>query len=130
MKSIIDILVEKEDLLHGKGVSLTIIKETENELGLNFSDEYKEYLNRFGIVAYEGHELTGLSKSERTNVANVTMKNKSCNSLIPVDWYVIEELNIENIVIWQSCSGEIYQTYLDKKCKKICNSLSEYIQEW
>ena len=42
--------------------------------------------------------------------------------------YVIELLNIDGIVIWQSSDGEVYQTYPNSNPEKIANSLSEYIQ--
>ncbi len=46
---------------------------------------------------------------------------------IPSDWYVIEQLNIDAIVIWQSSSGEIYQTSPNTEPEKICESLADYI---
>ena len=43
------------------------------------------------------------------------------------DKYVIEETNIDGIVIWQSSTGEIFQSNMEGKIKKICDSLIEYI---
>ena len=40
---------------------------------------------------------------------------------------VVEETNIDKIVIWQSPSGELYQTASGSMCRRICSSLAEYI---
>lgn len=42
--------------------------------------------------------------------------------------YAIEQVHIDDIVIWQSESGEVYQTVGDSKPEKIANSIIEYIQ--
>lgn len=73
-----------------------------------------------------GHELTGICKAARLNVVDVTQDERQYNS-VPVDWYVIEQTNIDGIVIWQTASGTIYETCPGSEADKICDSLEEYI---
>lgn len=105
------------------------ILRAEDILSLNFSKEYKKYLRTFGFATYEGHELTGICKAKRLNVIDVTLYERELSPDIPPTWYVIEQLNIDGIVIWQSSTGEIYQTAPNTEPLKICNSLLEYINQ-
>ena len=107
----------------------TII-QLEEKLSLKFAQEYVEYLKSFGFVTYEGHELTGICKAKRLNVVDVTKGKKESNDNVPDDWYVIEQLNIDGIVVWQASSGEIYQTSPGGAPIKLCDSLAEYIAQF
>ena len=100
----------------------------EKELNLKFSDEYKEYLLNYGVASYCGHELTGLCDFQRLNVVNVTLEERNYNSLIPLEWYVVERANIDGIVIWQNVSGEIYLSRPYQEAVKIAESLEEYVR--
>ena len=83
-------------------------------MSLSFSKDYKLYLSRCGFATYEGHELTGICKAKRLNVVDVTINERTISPNIPENWYVIEQLNIDGIVIWQSGTGDIYQTSPEK----------------
>ena len=127
MTEIIKSFQEKSDLLSGKGVSEELIENAENILRLKFADEYKEYLLHFGIVAFDGHELTGISSINRLDVIKVTRNELQKNTVVPTNMYVIEVANIDGIIVWQSSEGDIYETIMDSKPIRICDSLSEYI---
>ena len=127
MKDIIELLKAKELLNKCASVSADKIVETENALSVHFSDEYKRYVSEFGFAVYDDHELTGICKAKRLNVVDVTVSERKMTRNVPDDWYVIEQLNIDGIVIWQSSTGEIYQTAPNCEPKKICDSLAEYI---
>ena len=105
------------------------ISKAEEKLKLSFSAEYKQYLLKCGFATYDGHEITGICKAKRLNVVDVTIMEREYTEIIPSDWYVIEQLNIDAIVIWQSSSGEIYQTSPNTEPEKICESLADYICE-
>lgn len=127
MDNIIQTLQSMNDCIHGKGVKESEIQQTELELEVKFAGDYRQYLLSFGLVAYDGHELTGITKSKRLNVVDVTKKARQYTTNVPDDWYVIEETNIDGIVIWQSSEGTIYQTQPGHTPAVICNSLNEYI---
>lgn len=129
MATIIDAFKSKNNLLSGEGVSETLITNAEKALNLSFSKEYKDYLKTYGIVAYDGHELTGLTKSPRVNVVDVTNVQRKNNPKIPIDLYVIEETDVEEIVIWQSADGEIFYSGPNHNLTKLCNSLAEYVSK-
>lgn len=127
MKNIFDLLQSKALFRSFKGASNEDIKKAEESLNVSFSKEYKLYLSKCGFATYEGHELTGICKAKRLNVVDVTINERKLSPDIQENWYVIEQLNIDGIVIWQSETGEIYQTSPEKKPLKIYDSLAEYI---
>lgn len=127
MKRIIKILKKQKNFIHGDGASEQDIMEAEKKLSLFFADEYKEYLRTYGVVSYIGTELTGISQNPATNVVNVTAEKKGYNNNVSGDYYVIEDVGLDDIIIWQNESGRIYQTVGEGKPKEIASSLSEYI---
>ena len=128
MKDIIKIIKKNPDILTANGCSDDVVLKAEKELQLNFSDEYKIYLLNFGLIAYDGHELTGITKTERLNVVNVTRDEWNFSPEISHNLYVIEQTHIDNLVIWQNEKGEIFRTFSGEGLEKICDSLSEYIE--
>jgi cell wall assembly regulator SMI1 len=125
-----EVLREKKNLLTGSGATEESINEAEKELALTFSEEYRTYLSIFGIAAYGGHELTGLTNSARVNVVAVTKEQRENKSDIPGDFYVVEETNVDEIVVWQSSGGEIYAMSSNGTLEKIGDSLSEYVERY
>lgn len=125
--SVVNILGSRKDLLYGKGASIELINEAEKKLGLHFSEPYKEYLMEYGIAAFAGHELTGLSDAKRTNVVDVTIKERNRNINIPDELYVIEETNMDGIVFWQNQKGEVFRSYSSGEITKAYDSLEEYL---
>ena len=126
-ESIIDFLNAKSSFLHGEGVTEEAIREAENQLVTVFSKEFKLYLKTYGIVAFDGRELTGLSKAKRTNVVDVTEANRDRFELIPKDAYVVEETNFEGAVVWQKPDGEIICSFPDNSVHHLADSLQEYL---
>lgn len=52
------------------------------------------------------------------------------NPEIPGDLYVVEKLQIDGIVIWQSETGMVFQTVMDGNTKEINPSLAKYIANY
>ncbi len=102
--------------------------EAERELGISFAEDYRAYLKEIGLACFDGHELTGLTKTARLNVVSVTKKQQYFDK-VASSWYVIEEVGIDGIIIWQNSKGTVYATIPNSKAKKIANSLSEYISK-
>lgn len=125
--NIIELIKSLPDYIGSNGRSNSDISCAEKQLSTHFSQEYTQYLQQIGLVAFDGRELTGLCKDQRLNVVNVTIEERSRNQSVPATWYVIEQANMDGIVIWQSPKGEIYQTSPNSSYKKICNSLSDYL---
>lgn len=116
----------KPEFYAEKGVSVIQIEQAEKALGLKFAFDFKECLREFGAVSFCGHELTGFSADPNLDVVMVTQKNWIKNK-VEKNLYVIEEVHIDGIVIWQSSNGVIYETAPGLMPRKIANSLSEYI---
>lgn len=124
---IIEAINSKNNVIHGKGVEECEIRNAESMLGLVFSNDYRKYVRLYGCMTIGNREFTGISKIANYDVIGITLTQKKYQSDIPGDWYVIEQMNIDGIVIWQDSSGSIYQSSLKTKTQKIANSLLEYI---
>lgn len=126
MKDILNLIKNKSKFYSIGNISEENIKEAELILNIRFASDYRMIIKEYGAVTFSGHELTGICNSKRLNVVDVTKEERKYNK-VPEDWYVIEQANIEDIVIWQDTNGVVYQTMPNKKPIKLCNSLLEYI---
>ena len=127
MSAIMDAFASKSSLLTGKGASPEQISQAEQDLGLSFSEEYMEYLSNYGIAAFDGHEMTGLTKSKRLDVVSVTADARNRYPNLPADLYVIEETSVEELIILQNATGEVFGCAPNYPLEKISDSLSDYI---
>lgn len=126
MKDILNLIKNKSKFYSIGNISEKNIKEAELILNIRFASDYRMIIKEYGAVTFSGHELTGICNSKRLNVVDVTKEERKYNK-VPEDWYVIEQANIDDIVIWQDTNGVVYQTMPNKKPIKLCNSLLEYI---
>jgi hypothetical protein len=126
--NIISLIQSMPDYIGGKGVRKEEIEMCEKSLGTVFAAEYKLYLKTIGLACFDGRELTGICESKRLNVVSITCEERDKTPTIPTDWYVIEQTNFDGIVVWQECSGRVYQ--MDKNGTIQCtyNSLCDYIE--
>ncbi len=124
---IIKALKLKEDLFALQGATDAEIAAAEANMGLTFSDEYIQYLKEFGVASADGHEFTGIISESRLNVVEVTKYEKQKNSNIPSDMYVIEDLGIDKVFVWQNSKGEVFQTVGDSMPEKIADSMVGYL---
>ena len=128
MTDIIKVINSKNGVIHGKETNENEIKQAESELGLRFADDYRNYIKQFGCMVIGSREITGISSQENYNVVSITKAQRNYNKNIPENSYVIEQLNIDGIIIWQSSNGEVFQTSPNTAPMKIADSLVEYIQ--
>ncbi len=127
MGNIVEILRSKPGFVSLKPAATQQVEEAEKKLQLRFSGDYRNYVLNLGAVSFYAHELTGVCASSRLNVADVTMKERGYTPSVPADWYVVEQLHIDGIVVWQSADGAIYQTVPNAVPQRISGSLAEYI---
>ena len=127
MNRFIDVLSQKTAFHASAGVSEKDIACAEKALSLVFSSEYREYLKKYGVATVQGHEFTGIGSTKRLDVVENTLFERQHNS-VPSDYYVIEQANIDGIVIWQSSTGEVYQTMPNSEPVKLCDSLCQYLE--
>lgn len=111
-----------------KGVDELQISNAEKMLGCKFSSEYIEYLLKCGSASFDGHELTGICDTKRLNVVDVTIDNREYYCPLDKSFYVVEEANIDDIVIWQNESGIVYQTQPGHLPVVIADSLLNYLK--
>lgn len=130
MNNIIEVLRTSDELIAGKGASKDQIESAAKALGLAFAEDYFLYLQEFGLAYVNGHELTGIGIIPRNDVVTVTLEKRDLQhvTLIPKDWYVLEDTNIDGIIIWQASNGFVYMES-PGMIKQICTSMVEYILE-
>lgn len=129
MSDIINVLRNMEEFDFIGGVSEEEIIVAETNLGLQFALDYKDYLLEFGLASVDGHEFTGIIKSPRLNVVDVTIKVKKKFDNVPTDAYVLEEWDIDGIVIFQRSDGSIFKANPKSKFLKIADSFVEYLEK-
>ena len=128
MTGLEELLSNMKNVYHLEGATEDSISSAQFELGLSFADDYRDYLRQYSLLSYESHELTGLCKSDRLNVVSATKREKEDNSYISSDMYLIEQIGVENLTIWQDSKGNIYSVEYQKPPVLICNSLIDYIK--
>lgn len=127
MNDIVLYFRQKGTFVSLQGASEQEIEDAEKKLNVKFTIEYKKYVSEFGAVSYYGHELTGVCKAPEVDVVNITLDERQFLKEISSNWYVIEQMHIDGIVVWQSEDGTIYRTTPNTKPVKLCDSLMEYI---
>ena len=102
------------------------ISIAENELGLSFSEEYKSVLKNLGAVRACGHEINGFTDAPAINVIEMTKSAREFEK-IPNDMYVFESLGIDDIMMLQNASGEVFQCY-NGKITHAAGSILDYLK--
>ena len=128
MSDIIEVFKRLEDFDFMDGVTEKDIAKAESDLGVKFASDYKRYLSECGLASVDGHEFTGIVNSPRLNVVDVTLKLKKKFTYAPDDAYVLEELGIDGIVVFQTSSGNIYKASPESQFIKVADSFSEYVE--
>lgn len=128
MSKIIDVINGLENLLPLKPALIEDVENIEIELALPLAEEYKEYLLKYGAIIADDVELTGVAKSKNRDVVQVTQREWVANNKIKHNLYVVENVGIEGIIIWQDGSGKIYESSPNNGAKQIANSLAEYLE--
>lgn len=128
MSKIIDVISGFKNLLPLKPATTEMIENIEIELALPLAEEYKEYLLKYGAIMADDVELTGVAKSKNRDVVQVTQREWASNSKIKHNLYVVENVGIEGIIIWQDGSGKIFESSPNTDAKQIANSLAEYLE--
>lgn len=127
MSKILDVINVLPELLATGAADSTSINNAEKELGLKFATEYREYLEAFGSVLADDVEITGIAKSKNRNVVTVTKREWELNPQVEHNMYVVENLAIDGIIIWQDETGNIYESMPNKVVKKVADSLADYV---
>lgn len=128
MSKIIEVIRTFENLMSLTPANMEDINRVEQELDLTLSDEYKEYLLEFGAIVADDVELTGIAKSKTRDIIQVTKREWSANDKINHNLYVVENVGIDGIIIWQDASGNVYESSPNHKATKIADSLVGYLE--
>lgn len=127
MSDFVSALKKSSDFVSLNGATQQEIEDAEKELSLQFAPEFKKYLRECGVASADGHEFTGITTSKRLNIIDVTKSAREKNSGVPGNLYVVEELLIDHITIWQAEDGAIFQAVSNGDPEKVCDSLVDYL---
>ena len=126
---IISIIKELPEMKFSGPVDEEEVSKAENELNLVFAKDYKEYLLNFGFAYSDVIAISGIIDDEAFNVVDLTKKFKPIYKNIPSDFYVIEDVGVDGLVIWQDSLGVIYQSIPNHDPVKIFDNLSDFLKE-
>ena len=74
--------------------------------------------------------MTGLHNSSLWNVVECTIEQRSHNSVVASDMYVVEDIGIDGIIVLQDSSGVVYMLFsYDNEISEVASSLVEYLQK-
>jgi len=127
MKTIIEQIEQQFRLFHAAGCSVEQVMEAEEQLGLRFADEYRNYIMKYGAISFDSHEFTGLNVDSYINVTDVTLQERELRDKLPADCYVVQQVGIEGLVILQHQSGAVYQLDEAGNCSRIADSFNGYL---
>lgn len=128
MSKIVELINSIEKVKSIGGANASQISEAENKLGVSFPADYREYLENYGVIRFNGVELCGLNVTGYLNVVDATMQEKSVNAKFPEGMYVIEDLGVDARLIIGDSAGNVYLLQRDKK-KLVCASFTEYVEK-
>ncbi|MCM1537316.1 MAG: SMI1/KNR4 family protein [bacterium] len=126
MENFCELLKKSEDFVSVNGAEEAEIAAAEEALSLRFAKDYREYLAAYGAASANGHEFTGVIKSARLNVVDVTKRERERNAHASNAFYVVEECLIDGIIIWQTAAGEVFQSVGNGGLEKVYDSLADY----
>lgn len=125
--NIIEILDGIPGLIAGKAAEEESILNAADTLQLNFADEYKAYLRKYGTAMFGGHEFSGISIAIHRDVVRLTLRERDLNDAFPLNIYVVENTGMDGMIICQNSDGQIC-LWDGIECRPYRNSLAEYIE--
>ncbi len=128
MKTVIEQIEQQFRLFHAAGCSVEQVMEAEKQLGLWFADEYRNYVLKYGAISFGSQEFTGLNVEPYINVIDVTLQERGLRDKLPPDYYVVQQLGIEGLVILQHQCGAVYQMDESGNSSRIADSFSGYLE--
>ena len=130
MASFAEIIAKGPCFYRGDGATSLEISNAEKQLGVIFSNEYRDYLRNYSVVCINGHEITGITENEESNVIRATIAGRESADKIDSSWYVVEKANIDGILVWQDETGRVMQTAIGEDPILLAAILAEYIVEY
>ena len=127
MKDIISIIESIPNCYTGKKVSKEMIDKAEKQLDLKFSNSYKLFLEEYGSVSFSDIELAGLSTDVDNDVVNLTNRLRKIDNKIGKDYYVIENVGIDKVMMLSNSKDEVFMYHNGKIVKKH-DSFEDYLK--
>lgn len=126
MSNIVGKIYMVDKLYHVQGCTTQQLEDAQHILGLEFPEEFVEYVREFGAISFYGTEWTGLNVEGYLNVVEVTKQERERNTLFPSDCFVLENQGIDGIITVINTKGHIFMVQYGNMIP-LCDSLSDYL---
>lgn len=106
------------------------IEKAEKELNLKFANDYREYVSAFGAIWSEKITVSGIIDGDKDfGVVELTNRLRPLYSpQTPHSFYVIEDVGVDGLVIWQDKNSAIYQSIPGSEPFRIHDNLSGFLE--
>ena len=128
MSDIISTIKRLPELESSGPVSNEEICSAEVAAQVKFAEDYRVYLSAFGAVCSSIIAVSGISEDKDYGVVELTNKLRSLYTKVPPNFYVIEDVGVDGLVIWQDEAGVIYQSVPCSQPIKLFDNLSDYLE--
>lgn len=128
MKTIIDNIAKHFKVYQGKGVPDEVISAAEQQLGVNFPEQYKAYLKEYGVLSFGTHEIAGLGINGYLNVVEATTTERNLGGFFPNDCILIENVGVDGILVVMDSAGYVYECHNGIKAM-VAESFFSYIKK-
>lgn len=125
--NIVDKIKTIPNLYHLSGCKTNQIKAAQNELDLEFPDEFIDYVKEFGVISFYDTEWTGLNVDGYLNVVDATKNERNLGKEFPQGYFVLENQTIDGILILVNSKGAVYSYQSGNKPVLICKTMTEYL---
>lgn len=85
------------------------IRKAEQELGLVFSEEYKDLLLNFGTASLNYIDILSTINNDHYNVVSKTKELRSVFSNLDANLYVVVDAGVDGVYALQDKNGKIYE---------------------
>lgn len=119
------IINNDEEIFWTGEVSEDRINSIEKELNVSFSEEYKLFLRKYGLMIGYGVEILGCGKSTEASVVKETKRYREFG--LPSDFIIISSAD-EWVYCLDLVGGEVFSwDKHNRKPKKVADNFEEYI---
>ena len=126
MSKVVEKIKTIPKLYHASGCMMEQIDEAKDVLGLQFPEEFIDYVREYGAISFFGTEWTGLNVTGYLNVVETTKNERIADPGFPKDCFVLENLGIDGLLAIVDEQGRVFSFWQGNQ-KAWCESLSDYL---
>lgn len=126
MRDIVKLISNSNARTTGK-VNDEMINHAEKELNFKFNNEYRTFLENFGVLVSGSDEVFGLGVNGYLNVVNSTLEEREIHENSLEKYIVVQNYGTGDILITLDEQGIVYESRNNQN-KKLYGSFSEFLE--